>query len=64
MAKKLAQTILEKPMDRRGFLRYMAALLLAFIGVTNVIRALTQHSGHRQKSGYGGGSYKSKKTLT
>lgn len=61
MANKLS--ILEKKMDRRSFLRYMGSLLLAVIGVTNLLRILGKHNAQHIGQGYGGGVYGGNKKL-
>jgi hypothetical protein len=47
---KQLQAIFEKQMDRREFLGYIGASLLAVIGVSGMIKALLQHSGQTTSS--------------
>lgn len=56
--KKLMQT----PMSRKDFLRYIGVILLSMLGIANVISAISK--GHqkatpalKQRSGFGGGKY-------
>jgi len=63
MATKLADTILEKQMDRRAFLKYIGSLFLAIIGVTNLMRVLSKHNLGQATKGYGASSYGGKKIL-
>lgn len=58
---KLTDTIFQKEMNRRDFLRYMGSLLLAIIGVTNLLHTLKQHNTQQSHLGYGGGTYGGKK---
>jgi predicted tellurium resistance membrane protein TerC len=60
--KQHLQTILEKEMNRKQFLGYIGAAILAAIGVTGMIKALTHHDSQQPKAGladhnYGGQSY-------
>ena len=57
---KYLQVILEKPMNRKQFLGYIGAALLAMVGVSGMIKALLHHesSNNRQVAeGYGSTAY-------
>jgi hypothetical protein len=58
---KHLQTIVEKPMNRKEFLGYIGAALLAVVGVSGMIKALLHHndtsSSHAVAEGYGSTAY-------
>lgn len=56
------QNIFEKEMNRKDFFRYAGSILLGLIGVTHLIKTLSQHGLAPQGSssniaGYGGSAY-------
>ena len=57
------QNLFEKPMDRREFLGYIGAAILAVIGVSSMLKALQQHTSQsagysrKQADGYGATPY-------
>ena len=53
-------TILNKEMDRKAFLKYSGGVLLAVIGVTGLLNALSGIGGEEntpKSGGYGGTPY-------
>ncbi len=55
---KHIQTIIDKPMNRKEFLGYIDATVLAVIGVSGMLKALLNHSNtsstnHHVADGYG-----------
>jgi hypothetical protein len=60
---KHVQVIFEKPMNRKEFLGYIGAAILAVVGVSGMIKALLHHdsghagSGHAVADGYGATAY-------
>lgn len=58
MAQKVIQTILSKPMNRREFLAHVGAGALTVVGVSGLIRTLSEYTGKPHRiSGYGSTSY-------
>jgi hypothetical protein len=62
MMNKHVQAIFEKPMNRKEFLGYIGAAILAVVGVSGVIKSLLNHSnssssGHSVSGGYGSTAY-------
>lgn len=63
MAQKQLQDLLAKPMNRREFLTHIGAGALAIIGVSGVIRMLSEYGGptsvthHHYMKGYGSSPY-------
>ncbi len=59
--KQHVQAILEKPMNRKEFLGYIGAALLAVVGVSGMIKALLHHDGGSSNrsvaEGYGAAAY-------
>lgn len=53
--------LLETEMDRREFLAYAGSALLAIVGISGLLKLLTQplqpHFSSPRSKGYGGGSY-------
>jgi hypothetical protein len=52
--------LMSKEMDRKDFLKYGGGVVLAIIGITGLINALTQMGGSRHKpnkNGYGDSPY-------
>jgi hypothetical protein len=58
---KHLQTIVEKPMNRKEFLGYIGAAVLAVVGISGMVKALLHHnsSGSSQvvADGYGATAY-------
>jgi hypothetical protein len=58
---KHLQTVFEKPMNRKEFLGYIGAAILAVVGVSGMIKALLHHNGspasHSVADGYGSSGY-------
>ncbi len=58
--KKHIQAVFEKPMNRKEFLGYIGAAVLAVVGVSGMVKALLHHSGGASSSvadGYGSSAY-------
>lgn len=51
--------LMSKEMSRKDFLKYGGSVLLALVGITGLINALTQMSGTQstKKNGYGDNPY-------
>jgi hypothetical protein len=51
--------LMNKPMDRKGFLQHIGATILIVTGITGLIAALTNPTGteRRGSAGYGGSRY-------
>lgn len=54
---KPVQELFETEMDRKEFLLYVSASILAVVGISNLIKALTPTKKPSRKSGYGGTPY-------
>lgn len=55
---KQIDTILNKEMDRKAFLKYSGGVLLAVLGITGLLNALSGIGGEESvTSGYGGKPY-------
>ena len=61
MKNKQLITILSKEMDRKAFLKYSGGVLLAVMGITGLLNALSgvggEESSKTNASGYGGKPY-------
>ena len=57
----LFKELLIKEMDRREFLAHVGALLLAVIGISALLRTLSDPHPLKRMSGYGSGKYGGKK---
>ena len=63
--KNIIQTIQNKEMDRKEFLKYSGIMLLGLVGLKGIISLLTSSDEHSVKShkqdtsgrGFGGGKY-------
>lgn len=53
------QTLMQKDMDRKLFLKHIGIGFAAIIGVTSVLKTIAQLNGNRQRAslGYSGGAY-------
>ncbi len=62
MAQKQLQALFTKPMNRREFLAHLGAGVLAIVGISGLIRMLSDYgtsstSHHHRSGGYGASSY-------
>lgn len=55
--KKPINSLLARDMDRREFLAHAGAATLAVIGVSGLIRALTDPNHAKKSNGYGSSAY-------
>ena len=53
--KERVEDILSRPMTRQQFLKQVGLLLLAVVGITNVINAFDKHTGKNVSVGGGDG---------
>lgn len=59
------QTLLQKKMDRREFIKHVGIGFAALVGVSAVLRSMSSMGGNKQQStGYGGSVYGGVKTTT
>lgn len=59
------QTLLQKKMDRREFIKHVGIGFAALIGVSAVLRSMSSMSGSKQQTvGYGTSSYGGVKNTT
>ncbi len=59
------QTLLQKKMDRREFIKHVGIGFAALLGVTSVLRSMSSMNGNKQQSvGYGSSVYGGAKNTT
>ena len=51
------QTLLQKKMDRREFIKHVGIGFAALIGVSAVLRTMSSLGGNKQTTGYSAGTY-------
>lgn len=51
------QSLLQKKMDRREFIRHVGVGFAAIVGITTLIRALSSMNGNKHTTGYSAGTY-------
>lgn len=51
------QTLLQKKMDRREFIKHVGIGFAALIGVSAVLRTMSSLGGNKQTQGYNAGTY-------
>lgn len=57
MGLKPVQELFETEMDRKEFLLYVSASILAVVGISGLIKSLAPTKKQSRKSGYGGSPY-------
>lgn len=58
------QTLLQKKMDRREFIKHVGIGFAALIGVSAVLRTMSSMGGNKQQVGYGSSVYGGSKDST
>lgn len=58
------QTLLQKKMDRREFIKHVGIGFAALIGVSAVLRSMSSMGGNKQSVGYGASAYGGVKNTT
>ena len=58
------QTLLQKKMDRREFIKHVGIGFAALIGVSAVLRTMSSLGGNKQTPGYSAGVYGGVKSST
>jgi hypothetical protein len=56
MIREQIDALLAKEMDRKEFLQHVGAGLMIVLGISGVLKALTQQQPHARKQGMGYGS--------
>ena len=51
------QSLLQKKMDRRDFIKHVGIGFAAILGISTLIRALSSMNGPKQTVGYSAGTY-------